>query len=131
MVESGHFAKLWFRLNVFPIIIPPLRHRREDIPALVQYFIDKKSRQFRLKERPVFATGVMDRLREYSWPGNVRELENVIERELILNGSGLLRFDNLVKPQQDKPGPACSDDSGPKSVLRGIHDRPTYPADIK
>ncbi len=81
MIASGRFREdLWFRLNVFPIMIPPLRQRREDIPALVHHFIDRKSMELKLTERPVLAPGAIDRLIAYDWPGNVRELENMIER---------------------------------------------------
>ncbi|MBT8338649.1 MAG: sigma 54-interacting transcriptional regulator [Desulfatitalea sp.] len=84
MVKSGTFREdLWFRLNVFPIIIPPLRHRSEDIPVLVSHFIDKKSKEMNIRRSPKLTPGSMDRLQAYSWPGNARELENLVERELI------------------------------------------------
>lgn len=84
MVTSGKFREdLWFRLNVFPIMIPPLRQRTEDIPALVSHFIEKKSRELNIWESPKLAPGGMERLQIYPWPGNVRELENLVERELI------------------------------------------------
>ena len=87
---------LWFRLNVFPIIIPPLRERKADIPAMVRYFVEKKSRELKLSEPPRLAAGAIDQLMEYPWPGNVRELENVIERALILNRIGPLSFHYLI-----------------------------------
>jgi hydrogenase-4 transcriptional activator len=97
MIASGRFREdLWFRLNVFPITIPPLRQRREDIPALVYYFIDRKSRELNLRERPVLASGAMSRLIAYDWPGNVRELENIVERALIQHRGGLLSFETLL-----------------------------------
>ena len=71
---------LWFRLNVFPIRIPPLRERKEDIPALVRHFLERKSREQKLPASPSLARGAIDRLMAYPWPGNVRELENVVER---------------------------------------------------
>jgi|GEM_PF-60492 len=96
-VASGQFREdLWFRLNVFPIRIPPLRSRQADIPALVAYFIEKKSREMNLHVKPVLSQGAMDQLTAYSWPGNVRELENVIERELILSKDGLLTFQTVI-----------------------------------
>ncbi len=86
MVKANLFREdLWFRLNVFPIMIPPLRARKTDIPALVHHFIQRKARELKLPERPTLAQGVMDQLVAYHWPGNVRELENVVERALILN----------------------------------------------
>ena len=98
MVRSGQFREdLWFRLNVFPIVIPPLRCRTEDIPVLAIHFLERKSRELKIRNLPSLAPGVLDRLQAYDWPGNVRELENLVERELILNqlkdGDGLLRFD--------------------------------------
>jgi transcriptional regulator with GAF, ATPase, and Fis domain len=100
MVASGRFREdLWFRINVFPIMIPPLRQRREDIPALVHHLIDRKSKELKLTERPVLAPGALERLMAYDWPGNVRELENLIERALIQSGGGMLSFETLFAPQ--------------------------------
>jgi transcriptional regulator with GAF, ATPase, and Fis domain len=100
MVASGRFREdLWFRLNVFPITIPPLRQRREDIPALVHYFIDRKCKELKLTERPVLAAGAIERLMAYDWPGNVRELENLIERALIQTRGDMLSFETLSAPQ--------------------------------
>ncbi|MDD5168375.1 MAG: sigma 54-interacting transcriptional regulator [Syntrophales bacterium] len=97
MIENNQFRQdLWFRLNVFPISIIPLRERTEDIPALVYYFIRKKSRELKLSVTPELASGAIDRLMHYPWPGNVRELDNVIEREMILNNQGPLKFDHLA-----------------------------------
>lgn len=97
MVRSGQFREdLWYRLNVFPIMIPPLRQRKEDIPSLLNYFIKRKSKELMVHNVPEAAPGATDVLMSYSWPGNVRELENVVERALIQNrgidGSGLLTF---------------------------------------
>jgi transcriptional regulator with GAF, ATPase, and Fis domain len=100
MIASGRFREdLWFRLNVFPIMIPPLRQRREDIPALVHYLIDRKRKELKLTERPVLAAGAVDRLMAYDWPGNVRELENLIERALIQSRGNMLSFETLSAPQ--------------------------------
>jgi transcriptional regulator with GAF, ATPase, and Fis domain len=101
MVASGRFREdLWFRLNIFPITIPPLRERREDIPALVHHFMERKSKELKLTGRPVLASGVLDRFMAYDWPGNVRELENLIERALIQSrGGGALSFETLLAPQ--------------------------------
>jgi transcriptional regulator with GAF, ATPase, and Fis domain len=99
MLARGHFREdLYFRLRVFPIAIPPLRQRQEDIPALVQHFIQKKSREMKLAINPTLALGALDRLMAYPWPGNARELENAIERELILSSGGTLAFD-AIGPQ--------------------------------
>jgi transcriptional regulator with GAF, ATPase, and Fis domain len=97
MIASGRFREdLWFRLNVFPIMIPPLRQRREDIPSLVHHFIDRKSRELKLTERPALAPGALDRLMAHDWPGNVRELENAVERALIQQRSGILSFETTL-----------------------------------
>ena len=86
MVAEKLFREdLWFRLNVFPIFIPPLRHRKEDIPELVSHMVMKKSRELNLTNAPLVTSSAMKRLSDYEWPGNVRELENVIERALILS----------------------------------------------
>lgn len=101
MVQSGRFRRdLWFRINVFPIMIPPLRQRIEDIPALVAHFLDHKGKKLKIQSLPSLAPGVIEQLQVYPWPGNVRELENLIERALILSlatgGDGLLRFNHLL-----------------------------------
>ena len=95
MIRSNRFRQdLLFRINVFPITVPPLRDRKEDIPSLVHYFIRKKTRELKLNSVGP-APGAMDRLLAYSSPGNLRELENVIEREMILSREGFLKFDLL------------------------------------
>ncbi len=96
MVRSGEFRQdLLFRINVFPIKIPPLRERKEDIPSLVFNFMKKKARELKMPILPELTQKAKTRLLEYDWPGNVRELENVIEREMILNRKGPLTFDNM------------------------------------
>jgi DNA-binding NtrC family response regulator len=100
MVKEKKFREdLWFRLNVFPIHIPPLRERKEDIPALVRHFVVRKSREMKFPSPPPLARGAIDRLLAYHWPGNVRELENVVERALILSQGEPLIFDDLVGGQ--------------------------------
>jgi transcriptional regulator with PAS, ATPase and Fis domain len=89
-VSEGRFrADLYFRLNVIPIRIPPLRDRRDDIPLLVEHFVGKYNR-----EKGRVLEGVRPEsiaiLRRYTWPGNVRELENLVERIVVLKGSGWL-----------------------------------------
>ncbi len=96
MVKAGKFREdLWFRINVFPVAIPPLRDRPSDIPALVQHFIDLKTRELKIGETPRLAPGAIEQLVAYDWPGNVRELENLIERAMILSHGEPLAFDNL------------------------------------
>jgi len=109
MVRSHRFREdLWFRLNVFPIVIPSLRERKADIPALVQHFIALKTKELKLRAVPQLAPGAIDRLTGYHWPGNVRELQNIIERTLILDRSGPLAFEHLGLISQDPTPPAIS-----------------------
>jgi transcriptional regulator with GAF, ATPase, and Fis domain len=90
-VKAGRFrADLYFRLNVFPINLPPLRERPEDIEPLAHFFVDKYSKNTGRKIRQV-APKVMQQLRSYTWPGNVRELEHLIERSVLLTTDGLLQ----------------------------------------
>jgi len=104
MVKNNLFREdLWFRINVFPIWIPPLRERKVDIPALIQHFISLKARELKLPTMPTLSPGAIDPLMEYHWPGNVREMENVIERALILNPTGPLTFEYLNQEQLKKP----------------------------
>lgn len=99
LVHRGDFRQdLWYRINIFPITIPPLRERKADIPALVNHFIEKKSLEMGIQSVPQLAEGAMDVLRNYSWPGNVRELENTVERALILCRGGQLTFDWIYNP---------------------------------
>ena len=94
-VAAGRFrADLYYRLHVFPVHVPSLRQRREDIPLLVTYLADKKAQTIG-KTIDCVPQAVMDRLTQYAWPGNVRELENVIERAIILSRDGTLRLDGV------------------------------------
>ncbi len=84
MIEDGEFREdLYYRLNVFPIQLPPLRDRLEDLPVLVGHFVTKFARQMGVTAAPASAEAIA-KLGEYNWPGNVRELENIIERAMIL-----------------------------------------------
>ena len=83
-IEAGSFrSDLFYRLNVFPIEIPPLRERKEDIPILVEYFIHRYASKLGKKIRSA-SRKTLDLLQSYSWPGNIRELQNVIERSIIV-----------------------------------------------
>jgi DNA-binding NtrC family response regulator len=87
-IGAGAFrSDLYYRLNVFPINMPSLRARKEDIPLLVEHFIDQHARKDGRK-RPAVSRTTMDRLQSYGWPGNVRELQNVVERALITSETG-------------------------------------------
>jgi len=101
-VRRGAFREdLWYRLNIFPITMPPLRARREDIPLLVHFFVDKITKRLGKSIR-IVPVSVMDALQNYHWPGNIRELENVLERAVI-NSSGpkLHLVDELKTPGKD------------------------------
>ncbi|OGQ95993.1 MAG: Fis family transcriptional regulator [Deltaproteobacteria bacterium RIFOXYD12_FULL_57_12] len=90
MCDDGQFRKdLYYRLNVFPVEIPPLRERPEDIPLLVEVFL-KRFNKFHAKEIHGVDAGALEALTEYAWPGNIRELENLIERAYILETSSIL-----------------------------------------
>ena len=96
LVEAGVFREdLYYRLGVFPIYIPPLRNRKGDIPALVEHFMNEKSREMGHVPPAKLAPGALDRLLEYDWPGNVRELSNAVERALIQSDGKPLTFDNI------------------------------------
>lgn len=116
MVESGMFREdLWFRLNVFPLALPPLRDRPFDIPALVDYFIEVKSKELKLHLEYALKPGSFDILKTYHWPGNVRELGNVIERALIQAsvdpGKSCLDFTNLLPGKGPDVIPVCKNES--------------------
>jgi transcriptional regulator with GAF, ATPase, and Fis domain len=96
-VSTGDFrSDLYYRLNVFPITIPPLRERKEDIPALVELFVAKFNRSMG-KDVSVISQQVMDTLQAYEWPGNIRELQNVVERAVILSEGQALRLEGALE----------------------------------
>ena len=101
-VRKGRFREdLWYRLNVFPITVPPLRDRMEDIPFLVDFYIKKISKRLG-KTIEMIPESVMNALQNYHWPGNIRELENVLERAVInSSGPNLRLMDELKKPHKE------------------------------
>jgi len=102
-VSSGFFrGDLFYRLHVFPIQIPPLRERREDIALLVEYFIDRYARKARKDIRHI-SQETLELLQSYAWPGNIRELQNVIERSVILCETETFSIDESWLPQQPQP----------------------------
>jgi two-component system response regulator PilR (NtrC family) len=103
-VKKGEFREdLYFRLNVIPIHMPPLRQRKEDIPILTSYFIEKYAREFG-KEVRMISSYAMELLREYAFPGNIRELENIIERGVAMETSNIILPENLVLSAQTNSG---------------------------
>ena len=92
-VATGRFREdLYYRLNVFPIRVPPLRQRLDDIPLLAKHFVELSSRELKCAKPRLTKAGVV-KLQSYAWPGNVRELRNVVERAVILARGGALDFD--------------------------------------
>jgi transcriptional regulator with GAF, ATPase, and Fis domain len=90
MIHDGQFrSDLYYRLNVFPICVPALRERQEDIPLLVHHFVREFSRHMN-KSVDAISAETMESLTQYSWPGNIRELQNVIERSVVLHQKGAL-----------------------------------------
>jgi len=97
-VEEGKFREdLFYRLNVFPILIPPLRERRDDIPPLVAYFLKKHAKGMDARVEG----GAMEYLKQKYWKGNVRELENTMARACILSNCSVITMAHL--PEQDSP----------------------------
>ena len=115
-VEEGRFRQdLYYRLNVFPVEVPPLRARKDDIPLLTAHFIEQAAQRLRVP-KPRFTDAHARLLQSYDWPGNVRELQNATERALILAQKGVLRFDlpdaelTLLPPA---PAPGGNDSETP------------------
>jgi DNA-binding NtrC family response regulator len=97
-VAEGTFRQdLFYRLNVFPLDVPPLRERREDVPLLVEYFIGRYARKAGKRFKRV-SRRTLDRLKAYPWPGNIRELQNVIERSVIVSDADEFTVDDSWLP---------------------------------
>jgi two-component system, NtrC family, response regulator AtoC len=98
LVEEGKFLEdLFYRLNVIPFVLPPLRDRREDIPALADHFLRKHSQRTGRKVEGL-SDGAMERMTSYDWPGNVRELENTIERAVVLSPGPVIDAADITMP---------------------------------
>lgn len=105
-VAKGRFRQdLYYRLNVFPIVIPPLRDRKEDIPLFVEHFVAEFNRKMQ-KEIKNIPKHVIEKLMSYSWPGNVRELENIIEHAVIISQGATLQIGEIL----ETTGPELSED---------------------
>ncbi len=125
-VEQKRFVEpLFHRLNVFPIRVPPLRERIEDLPVLVEEIMAKLGSQLQLSEMPVIDANVIAALRKYEWPGNVRELRNVLERSLMLWTSGPFHID---LPHSEQPSAKWSylAEQGSEQSLKEVLDEVTF-----
>jgi two-component system response regulator AtoC len=99
-IEGGRFREdLYYRLNVVPIYLPPLRDRRDDIPALVRFFLEKYCEENR-RDPPDVPAAILERMQQYDWPGNVRELENCVERSVVLAHGQPVSFELMVPGQE-------------------------------
>jgi len=122
-LEEGRFREdLYYRLNVMPINIPPLRERKEDIPFLAEHFVRKFSKEL---GSPVtcISSGAMQKLLEYHWPGNVRELENVIERSLVLCSGQTLEAADIRLDMVPRTRAASADNFLPDGVTLEEHEQ--------
>ena len=125
MVAAGTFRNdLYYRLNVFPITIPPLRERPEDIPLLVRYFVQKFARRMS-KPIETIPADTMTVLSRYGWPGNVRELENAVERAVILTTGPALRVLESEFPERavaPSTGATTLEATEREAILRALHE---------
>lgn len=103
-VEENNFrADLFYRINIIPILVPPLRERIEDIPPLCNYFLNYLGNEMNRKMQPLDQK-IMDAFMQYSWPGNVRELRNIIERLIVLSYDGIIRYKDLPEEIKNSTG---------------------------
>ncbi len=120
LIEDGEFREdLFYRINVFPIFVPALRERRNDIPLLVDHFIQKFNKKNKANVKRI-TTSAIDMLMMYRWPGNVRELENVIERACILSRDNVLHGYNLPPTLQTAESTATGSNEGMTGVLERL-----------
>lgn len=118
-VEAGEFREdLYYRLSVFPVQVPPLRRRGDDVVQLAQHFLEQVCRQF-ARPVPSLTESQVQALRRYDWPGNVRELKNVLERAVILSRGEALRLD-LSLPEVDGAGPAPLPAEAPPAAVAAV-----------
>jgi formate hydrogenlyase transcriptional activator len=117
MVARGQFrGDLYYRLNVFPILLPALRERREDIPALVSHFVKIFSRRMKKRVESI-PPDTMSAFQWHSWPGNIRELQNMVERAVILSQDGMLH-----NPLHNQRTGSARDDSDPALILETLEE---------
>jgi len=125
MVDENKFrADLYYRLHVFPLDVPPLRERREDIPLLVRYFVQKHAQRMGRKVERI-PTEALEALANYDWPGNIRELQNVIERSVILSNGPELRvampeFTGRAARAPHRPGRSDPEAAARAQILQAL-----------
>jgi transcriptional regulator with GAF, ATPase, and Fis domain len=119
MQQSGSFRQdLFYRLNVFPIHIPPLRERPEDIPLMIHYFIREHAKRMKLSKTLRIAIASIAKLNSYSWPGNVRELKNLVERALTIDPNRDLDLAPFLPEEQDQQPPREPQSDTLKELVR-------------
>jgi formate hydrogenlyase transcriptional activator len=118
-VASGSFREdLFYRLNVFPIEVPPLRERKDDILMLVEYFVQRYATRAGKSIRSIDKK-TLELFKEYDWPGNIRELQNVIERSVILSAGDVFAVDESWLPRQPvSPRPRVAASASPRHAAR-------------
>lgn len=122
MVKDGIFREdLFYRLNVVPIEIPPLRERKDDIPLLINHFLKKYSIEAN-KNISEIKYGVLDALQEYPWPGNIRELENIIERAIVMSDTIILSFKDFPENIINYNGNSIKNNEPPKKNINNLID---------
>jgi Nif-specific regulatory protein len=119
MLKNEFREDLYYRLNVFPLFIPPLRERRADIPLLVNHFIEKYNKIHGLEIKRISSTAI-DLLMTYHWPGNIRELENCVERAGILSTDRVIRSHNLPPTLQSAASTHSRVDGGLEAILENV-----------
>ena len=126
-IETGRFREdLYYRLNVVPITLPPLRDRTDDIPSLVEHFLTKYNDRLNKTERVESLTDeALQGLMTYHWPGNIRELENVIERAVLFAEGGRITIDELPDPLRTSTPPSEEKTSNPSVETQ--HQAPVGP----
>jgi formate hydrogenlyase transcriptional activator len=131
MVADGQFrSDLYYRLNVFPVVLPPLRERQDDIPTLARHFTQRFARRMG-RQIETIPTAVMEALVEYPWPGNIREMQNVIERAVILSQGTALRIDAAELRSNGQESGIRGQESGARGQEPTNGDRPLALADAE
>jgi transcriptional regulator with PAS, ATPase and Fis domain len=122
-VRAGRFREdLFYRLNAFPIRVPPLRERREDIPVLASYLLERLAERWHRKSASL-SPEALDCLSRYHWPGNVRELEHELERAVTLAGDAVVIEMAFLSPRVANPGPTRPQHTGTLRTARTAFER--------